>query len=200
MNERERWVVYPLLFLALGASLRDKLVDQTTTKSIKCQELLVVEEQTFGEDVLLARIGGADTDDANQPPTADMVLRGQFTVVDPHGLTKLVSIGRDERRQSAPPKGLVAVQGQVLVDGQINANYYLFRGLPFLPALRAAVPGLPDFLRTAPQAQPPGSETVNPQAAPPSNPAQSEAPAADSREDASSEGPPSEGAESPAPE
>ena len=25
MTERERWIVYPLLFLALGAALRDKL-------------------------------------------------------------------------------------------------------------------------------------------------------------------------------
>jgi hypothetical protein len=31
MTERERWIVYPLLFLALGAALRDKLVDRTTT-------------------------------------------------------------------------------------------------------------------------------------------------------------------------
>ena len=33
MTERERWIVYPLLFLALGAALRDKLVDRTTTKT-----------------------------------------------------------------------------------------------------------------------------------------------------------------------
>ena len=45
MTERERWIVYPLLFLALGAALRDKLVDRTTTKSIVCQELTIVDEE-----------------------------------------------------------------------------------------------------------------------------------------------------------
>ena len=45
MTERERWIVYPLLFLALGAALRDKLFDSTTTKSIVCQELTVVDEE-----------------------------------------------------------------------------------------------------------------------------------------------------------
>jgi hypothetical protein len=184
MNERERWVVYPLLFLALGAALRDKLVDQTSTKSIKCQELLVVDQRPLGEEVLLARIGGTDSDDASQPSTAEMVLRGQFTIVDPHGVTKLVSMGRDERRQTAPPKALVAVQGQMLVDGPINAMHYLFRGVPFMPTLRTAVPGMPDFLPAAPA----------------SNPAQPEAPAADSRDGASSETPPPNGAEAPAPE
>ena len=45
MSERERWIVYPLLFLALGAALRDKLVDRTTAKSIVCQELTIVDEE-----------------------------------------------------------------------------------------------------------------------------------------------------------
>lgn len=41
MNERERWIVYPLLFLALGASLRDKLFNRTQTKTIVCESLSV---------------------------------------------------------------------------------------------------------------------------------------------------------------
>ena len=48
MTERERWIVYPLLFLALGAGLRDKLFDQTRTKSIECQELTVSAEERVG--------------------------------------------------------------------------------------------------------------------------------------------------------
>jgi hypothetical protein len=196
MSERERWVVYPLLFLALGAALRDKLIDQTTTKSIKCQELLVIEERPLGQEVLLARIGGSNASDTSQSSGGEMLLNGQLIVVDSHGLTKLVSIGRDER-QGTPPKGRVLVQGQVLVDGKVNAMHYLYRGVPFMPALRAAVPGLPDFLRTLPQAQPPAGEAVAPQQTPPSNSAQPEAPAADAREDASGEDPTPEGAEAP---
>jgi hypothetical protein len=48
MNERERWVVYPLLFLALGAALRDKLIDQTISKRIVCQELTIVDDDVTG--------------------------------------------------------------------------------------------------------------------------------------------------------
>lgn len=59
MTERERWIVYPLLFLALGAALRDKLSDRTVTKSIVCQELTVIDEDPSGrhQSRVLARIG-----------------------------------------------------------------------------------------------------------------------------------------------
>jgi hypothetical protein len=62
MTERERWVVYPLLFLALGAALRDKLFDRTTSRVIVCQELHVVDEDITGQRPprTLARIGRAD--------------------------------------------------------------------------------------------------------------------------------------------
>lgn len=45
MTERERWIVYPLLFLALGAALRDKLAKQTRAKQIVCEQLYVVDPQ-----------------------------------------------------------------------------------------------------------------------------------------------------------
>lgn len=45
MTERERWIVYPLLFLALGASLRDKLAKQTRSQQIVCEELFVVNDR-----------------------------------------------------------------------------------------------------------------------------------------------------------
>ena len=34
MSERERWVVYPLLFLALGVALRDKMLKRVDTDSM----------------------------------------------------------------------------------------------------------------------------------------------------------------------
>ena len=40
MTERERWIVYPLLFLALGAALRDKLIKQTFSERIECEVLV----------------------------------------------------------------------------------------------------------------------------------------------------------------
>jgi len=44
MSERERWIVYPLLFFALGAALRDKFTQQVRTDrldagQIACEEL-----------------------------------------------------------------------------------------------------------------------------------------------------------------
>ena len=45
MNERERWTVYPLLFLALGASLKDKIIptDELQTDRIRCQQIELVD-------------------------------------------------------------------------------------------------------------------------------------------------------------
>ncbi|MEM6329490.1 MAG: hypothetical protein AAF790_04485 [Planctomycetota bacterium] len=44
MSERERWIVYPLLFLALGAALRDKLMQQTRADQLVCNRLIVVDD------------------------------------------------------------------------------------------------------------------------------------------------------------
>lgn len=43
MTDRERWIVYPLLFLALGSALRDKLAKQTQAKQITCEQLVLVD-------------------------------------------------------------------------------------------------------------------------------------------------------------
>lgn len=79
MTERERWVVYPLLFLALGAALRDKLVDSTITKRIVCQELTVVDEEPVGMQPVgvIARIGRTEAAHG-QPSTGYLVLNGQL--------------------------------------------------------------------------------------------------------------------------
>lgn len=37
MSERERWIVYPLLFFALGAAIRDKLFHQVRTDDVAAQ-------------------------------------------------------------------------------------------------------------------------------------------------------------------
>jgi hypothetical protein len=49
MNERERWIVYPLLFFALGSALRDKFLQHVSTKELECQQL--VAQQIICEDV-----------------------------------------------------------------------------------------------------------------------------------------------------
>lgn len=52
MNDRERWIVYPLLFLALGAALRDKLAKQTSAKQIVCEQLYLVDAEGRPKGVL----------------------------------------------------------------------------------------------------------------------------------------------------
>jgi len=49
MNERERWIVYPLLFFALGASLRDKFLQQVSTKEL--QSLRVAAKEIVCENL-----------------------------------------------------------------------------------------------------------------------------------------------------
>jgi len=44
MSERERWVVYPLLFLTLGVALRDKLLHPVQQRIIT-REIVLVDEQ-----------------------------------------------------------------------------------------------------------------------------------------------------------
>ena len=43
MSSRERWTIYPLLFLALGVALRDKLTSTVDSRFITCEELDVVD-------------------------------------------------------------------------------------------------------------------------------------------------------------
>lgn len=45
MSERERWIVYPLLFFALGAAVRDKILHRVDTKEIYCETLKIVDQQ-----------------------------------------------------------------------------------------------------------------------------------------------------------
>jgi hypothetical protein len=154
MSERERWIVYPLLFLALGAALRDKLFDRTTSRSIVCQELTVVDADPAGnrQVQVLARIGRSD-------PTV-----------------------------GTPSSGYLIVNGQVDVQGVVNAQQYRYQGMPFVPALQGVPLGVSwaDVLRAIQQSaanapQPPAAPTKPPQAG--SLPSErSPSPPADSRQ------------------
>lgn len=80
MSERERWIVYPLLFLALGASLRDKLFNITTSKSIRCQELTVIDEDPLGmrEGRVLAQIGRTENTSPADASKGYLYVDGQI--------------------------------------------------------------------------------------------------------------------------
>jgi hypothetical protein len=40
MSERERWIVYPLLFLALGSAIRDKMLHAVQTGDLQCDRIV----------------------------------------------------------------------------------------------------------------------------------------------------------------
>ncbi|MEX2093408.1 MAG: hypothetical protein WD971_12060 [Pirellulales bacterium] len=129
MTERERWIVYPLLFLALGAALRDKLSEHTKTKTIECQELIVYgDEGADQQPVPLVQIGAVKRTSADSPHV------GQILV---NGLIQAQGVRAD------------AIQADSIQTTNINADKYYFRRVPFAPQPVRAVPGMStgDWLR-----------------------------------------------------
>jgi hypothetical protein len=112
MSERERWIVYPLLFLALGASLRDKLIDQTMSKKIVCQELIVYGEDGAGRPpVKLVEIGAANRSSTTEPQVGQIFINGQLLAKHVHAEAMF-------------------------------ADNYFFHGIPFAPNVLRAIPGI----------------------------------------------------------
>lgn len=76
MSDRERWIVYPLLFLALGAALRDKLAKKSYSEDLFCKTLTVFDEQDRpvaqlnGGDLVVNRIEAKQINAANLRPAA----------------------------------------------------------------------------------------------------------------------------------
>jgi hypothetical protein len=115
MTERERWIVYPLLFLALGAALRDKLSEHTKTKTIECEELVVYGEDTAGQPPkVLVQIGAMQRTSAKSPHVGQIVVEG---LIHAQG-----------------------IEADTLQANNINAGNYFFHRIPFAPLLRN-VPG-----------------------------------------------------------
>ena len=172
MTERERWVVYPLLFLALGAALRDKLIDRTTTKSIVCEELTVVDQEPrAGEPSrILARIGR----EPGASGSGYLWVNGNIDVIDGDATGQvgrtLVKLGRARTSPTADAfgfltvNGQVAVEGQVVVAGLINANNFAYRNALFMPLPGATIPNLMQSMPAAPRQHPPNPAGKTPAA------------------------------------
>jgi hypothetical protein len=140
MTERERWIVYPLLFLALGAALRDKLSEHTKTKTIECQELIVYgDEGADQQPVPLVQIGAVKRTSADAPHLGQILVNGQILV---DGLVQAQGI-----RSQGVQAGII--QSDSIQTTNINADKYYFRRVPFAPQPVPAVPGMStgDWLR-----------------------------------------------------
>src|SRR5690242_10308895 len=186
MTERERWIVYPLLFLALGAALRDKLVDRTTTKSIVCQELMIVDEDSPGSQSqrVLARIG-RDKSKRETRPAATMFINGEMQIIngelqiidddlsDGSHVRVLATVGRTDPPPGVPPEGIVEVHGSIAA-GAVSATRYALPGLVLLPVPTTAGGVMLGVGSFTPQ---PAQKVPNPKAPKPQPPGQPPAPA-----------------------
>jgi hypothetical protein len=76
MSERERWIIYPLLFFALGAAVRDKILHRVDAKEIYCESLKIVDLQD-PTGLPLAELGirRARSNDPNQLADSVGLLR-----------------------------------------------------------------------------------------------------------------------------
>jgi hypothetical protein len=52
MTSRERWTIYPLLFLSLGMGLRSRLTGMESATTVRCRQLVIVDEA--GKPLILA--------------------------------------------------------------------------------------------------------------------------------------------------
>lgn len=144
MTERERWIVYPLLFLALGAALRDKLSEHTKTRSLECQELIVYGEDGPGQPpVPLVQIGGIKRSSADQPHLGQVIVNGLVQANEMHA---------------------GGVQAQDIQAARVNADNYFFHRIPLSPVMRAvpgAAPVDPKQLQQLQQQSQPSAEPTN---------------------------------------
>jgi hypothetical protein len=143
MTERERWIVYPLLFLALGAALRDKLSEHTETRRLECQELIVFGEDGPGQPrVPLVEISGIKRDSADQPHLGQLIVNGLVQANEMHA---------------------GGIQAQDIQASRVNADNYFFHRIPLSPVMRA-VPGASavdpaQLQQLQQQTQPPATNT-----------------------------------------
>lgn len=202
MTDRERWIVYPLLFLALGVALRDKLSEHTKTKTIECQELIVYGEESAGQPAVpLVQIGGTERTSSGSPHLGQIVVYGVESA-DQHPKPLVQIGGRDRTSPNAPLLGEAVVSGMVRALGveaeglqaaKIYADNYFFRRMSFGPVM-PTIPGVSavDQLRAQQLQQqaeeaakskartPPPAEPTNDKADEPSPPAESPTPPSNS--------------------
>lgn len=146
MSERERWIVYPLIFFALGAAIRDKLIQRVETKEMICESLQIVDlenptyplvELTFArhsgndpnqqaEQVGSLRIVDSDGNlvgSIERNGYIERLLTRQVQVVDPHD-HPLVNVGTEPvlvpgTINEAGNEGTITHQGVIYLNNEM---------------------------------------------------------------------------------
>jgi hypothetical protein len=157
MTERERWIVYPLLFLALGAALRDKIIKTTESQRIKCQGLVVVD----AEDRPLLVLGAEQFPELT--PMRDLIRVDQIE-------SQVLAAGQVESNQYIVKQGnkgvllLNAQNGQAVNNLLVWVSRFAQQVEAFQRGSMARPQqGVPTQRPGTPNAVPPGT---NPQSAP----------------------------------
>jgi len=174
MSERERWIIYPLLFFALGASIRDKLLQRVEAKEIFCESLKIVDQQDHNRPLAELGFRRADSNDPTQ--LADRV--GRLRLIDSDGrevceLNSNLSVQRLATKQLlvVDPNGVPMVNamaelvpGMMLGDSDSTISY---RGVIYLNnrplGIRLAPPIAP-ARQSPPQPPPQVPESTPPDA------------------------------------
>jgi hypothetical protein len=143
MSERERWIVYPLLMFALGAAVRDKLMQRVESKEIRCESLQIVDHQdpdrplaklSFKPGInndptqLPDRVGMLQLFDSKGKPACEIamdaiifgrIITPQLRVIDP-SLTPRVVVGTELTPALSLDQGVGAYsyQGVIYLNNQ----------------------------------------------------------------------------------
>ena len=118
----------------IGTALRDKLSEQTKTKRIECQELVVLgEDGANRQPVKLVQIGAMQRSNGEISHVGQMLINGQLLI---NG--QMVAQG---------------LQADNIQAHNVNADNYYFRSVPFVPALLRALASVSpaDWLRALQQ-------------------------------------------------
>jgi hypothetical protein len=116
MSERERWIIYPLLFFALGAALRDKFTHEVRTDrlvagQVVCEELLVRDSEK--PDRVVAKL--TSTPPQRNRPNADRY--GVFVLIDSEG-KELCGVTNNQLQVSQIACNNVISQAVTVLDPQ----------------------------------------------------------------------------------
>ena len=120
MSERERWIVYPLLFFALGAALRDKFTHEVRTDRLRagqivCEELLVADSEN--PERVVAKL----TSNSPQRNGPDTGRYGVFVLIDSEG-KELCGVTNNELQVNRIACQNVISQAVTVVDPQNPAK------------------------------------------------------------------------------
>jgi hypothetical protein len=139
MSERERWIVYPLLFLALGAAMRDKLFNLTRSQKVVCEALAVYEN---GDPQRPLAILGAERMGIDPPINFLHVDRVQATLLDV-----------DEIRYRGQRVNLQGQEAQIVTPEQVRQWVEWMRSMG---RLQEAQPEANPAPEQPPSGEPPG--------------------------------------------